>query len=137
MSELFTYVESGGMPSVTSNVDVRGEKKRSQYRQKKCGFDRDSVRDNGEERNEKIVAALVRHSCVDVAGFRMDKYIENRGGEQETTALASYRLGIPDKYAEVLLNISNPHDGYTAERIRRMYGNGERDIQSQPRSQCI
>jgi hypothetical protein len=31
MSELFTYVERGGMPSVTSKVDVRGEKKRSQY----------------------------------------------------------------------------------------------------------
>jgi hypothetical protein len=25
------YVERGGMPSVTSKVDVRGEKKRSQY----------------------------------------------------------------------------------------------------------
>jgi hypothetical protein len=39
------------------------------------------------------------------------------------------RVQFPDKYAEVLLGISNPRDGYTAERIRRMYGNGERDIQ--------
>jgi murein L,D-transpeptidase YcbB/YkuD len=38
------------------------------------------------------------------------------------------RVQNPDKYAEVLLNISNPKDGYTAEKIRRMYGTGERDI---------
>jgi L,D-transpeptidase YcbB len=37
----------------------------------------------------------------------------------------------PDQYAEVLLHIANPKDGYTAERIRNMYGTGERDIQLQ------
>jgi hypothetical protein len=28
----------------------------------------------------------------------------------------------------VLLNIANPKDGYTADKIRKMYGTGERDI---------
>jgi hypothetical protein len=41
------------------------------------------------------------------------------------------RVQYPDKYAEVLLNIANPKDGYTAEKIRKMYGGGERDIQLQ------
>jgi murein L,D-transpeptidase YcbB/YkuD len=41
------------------------------------------------------------------------------------------RVQNPDKYAEVLLHISNPRDGYTADRIRNMYGTGERDIQLQ------
>jgi L,D-transpeptidase YcbB len=38
------------------------------------------------------------------------------------------RVQFPDKYAEVLLNIANPKDGYTIERIRRMYGADERDV---------
>jgi murein L,D-transpeptidase YcbB/YkuD len=38
------------------------------------------------------------------------------------------RVQFPDKYAEVLLNIANPKDGYTADKIRKMYGTGERDI---------
>jgi L,D-transpeptidase YcbB len=38
------------------------------------------------------------------------------------------RVQFPDKYAEVLLNIANPRDGYTADKIRKMYGTGERDI---------
>jgi len=38
------------------------------------------------------------------------------------------RVQYPDKYAEVLLGISNPKDGYTADKIHRMYGTGERDI---------
>ena len=38
------------------------------------------------------------------------------------------RVQFPDKYAEVLLNIANPKDGYTTEKIHRMYGTGERDI---------
>jgi len=41
------------------------------------------------------------------------------------------RVQNPDQYAEVLLRIANPRDGYTAERIRNMYGTGERDIQLQ------
>jgi murein L,D-transpeptidase YcbB/YkuD len=38
------------------------------------------------------------------------------------------RVQFPDKYAEVLLNIANPKDGYTIDKIRRMYGTDERDV---------
>jgi len=38
------------------------------------------------------------------------------------------RVQFPDKYAEVLLGIANPKDGYTVERIHRLYGTGEHDI---------
>jgi L,D-transpeptidase YcbB len=38
------------------------------------------------------------------------------------------RVQFPDKYAELLLSIANPKDGYTIEKIHRMYGTGERDI---------
>ena len=41
------------------------------------------------------------------------------------------RVQDPDKYAEVLLGITNPKDGYTVDRIRRMYGTGEVDIHMQ------
>ncbi|MFD2182960.1 L,D-transpeptidase family protein [Rhodoplanes azumiensis] len=38
------------------------------------------------------------------------------------------RVKDPDKYAEVLLGITLPKEGYTAERIRRMYGTSETNI---------
>jgi murein L,D-transpeptidase YcbB/YkuD len=38
------------------------------------------------------------------------------------------RVQNPDKYAEVLLGIANPKDGYTAEKINAMYGKGEVNI---------
>src|SRR5580700_6759547 len=38
------------------------------------------------------------------------------------------RVENPVKYAEVLLSLVRPHDNYTADRIRRMYGSAERDI---------
>jgi L,D-transpeptidase YcbB len=38
------------------------------------------------------------------------------------------RVQFPDRYAEVLLGIANPKDGYTVEKIHHMYGTGERDI---------
>jgi murein L,D-transpeptidase YcbB/YkuD len=38
------------------------------------------------------------------------------------------RVQYPDRYAEVLLGISNPKDGYTVDKIHHMYGTGERDI---------
>ncbi len=38
------------------------------------------------------------------------------------------RVEDPVKYAEVLLAITRPGDGYTADRIRRMFGGGEMDI---------
>jgi L,D-transpeptidase YcbB len=39
------------------------------------------------------------------------------------------RVQDPVKYAEVLLNIVRPGEGYTQDRIRRMFGQGEQDIQ--------
>jgi murein L,D-transpeptidase YcbB/YkuD len=38
------------------------------------------------------------------------------------------RVQNPDKYAEVLLSISQPEENFTAKRISRMYGSGERSI---------
>jgi murein L,D-transpeptidase YcbB/YkuD len=38
------------------------------------------------------------------------------------------RVQNPEQYAQVLLSISQPEDGYTAARVRRMYGNDERTI---------
>lgn len=38
------------------------------------------------------------------------------------------RVQNPDKYAEVLLSLAQPTDGYTIDRIRGMYGKGERNI---------
>jgi murein L,D-transpeptidase YcbB/YkuD len=38
------------------------------------------------------------------------------------------RVQNPDQYAETLLSISQPEDGYTANRIRSLYGTGERGI---------
>jgi L,D-transpeptidase YcbB len=39
------------------------------------------------------------------------------------------RVQDPVKYAEVLLSIVRPHDGYTQDKIRAMFGNNELDIQ--------
>ena len=39
------------------------------------------------------------------------------------------RVQDPPKYAEVLLNLVRPTEGWTAERIKRMYGSSEVDIQ--------
>jgi murein L,D-transpeptidase YcbB/YkuD len=38
------------------------------------------------------------------------------------------RVQDPPKYAEVLLNIVRPNEGWTAEKIKRMYGHNEQDI---------
>jgi murein L,D-transpeptidase YcbB/YkuD len=38
------------------------------------------------------------------------------------------RVENPDKYAETLLSISQPEERYTAQRIRSLYGRGERNI---------
>jgi L,D-transpeptidase YcbB len=55
-----------------------------------------------------------------------DKYLFAK--EKRAYSHGCMRVQYPDKYAEILLGIANPKDGYTAERIRRMYGTGERDI---------
>src|SRR5215475_11398102 len=39
------------------------------------------------------------------------------------------RVQDPPKYAEVLLNLVRPTEGWTADRIKRMFGNAEVDIQ--------
>ncbi len=39
------------------------------------------------------------------------------------------RVQDPVKYAELLLQIERPRDGYTQDRIRKMFGNNEVDIQ--------
>jgi murein L,D-transpeptidase YcbB/YkuD len=39
------------------------------------------------------------------------------------------RVQDPVKYAQLLLSIERPNEGYTEDRIRRMYGNNEQDIQ--------
>ena len=38
------------------------------------------------------------------------------------------RVQHPEQYAQVLLSLTQPEDGYTAERIRSMYGDNERTI---------
>ena len=44
------------------------------------------------------------------------------------------RVQDPPKYAEVLLNIARPSEHWTAEKIRKMYGGAERDLQLQQAS---
>jgi L,D-transpeptidase YcbB len=38
------------------------------------------------------------------------------------------RVEHPDQYAETLLSISQPQEGYTAQRIRSLYGRGEQNV---------
>ena len=62
---------------------------------------------------------VYQHDTPDKHLFAKDKRAFSHG---------CMRVQFPDKYAEVLLNIANPKDGYTADKIRKMYGTGERDI---------
>ena len=39
------------------------------------------------------------------------------------------RVQYPDQYAEVLLRISQPEDGYSAQSIRSLYGRSERNVE--------
>jgi murein L,D-transpeptidase YcbB/YkuD len=55
-----------------------------------------------------------------------DKYLFSR--DVRDYSHGCMRVENPDKYAEVLLGVSQPQEGYTAERIRKMYGSGEIDI---------
>ena len=63
---------------------------------------------------------VYQHDTPDKYLFALDKRAYSHG---------CMRVQNPDKYAEVLLNIANPREGYTADKIRRMYGGAERDIQ--------
>ena len=62
---------------------------------------------------------VYQHDTPDKHLFAKDKRAFSHG---------CMRVQFPDKYAEVLLSIANPKDGYTIEKIHRMYGTGERDI---------
>ncbi len=62
---------------------------------------------------------VYQHDTPDKHLFAKDKRAFSHG---------CMRVQFPDKYAETLLNIANPKDGYTIEKIHRMYGTGERDI---------
>jgi murein L,D-transpeptidase YcbB/YkuD len=55
-----------------------------------------------------------------------DKHLFSR--EVRDYSHGCMRVENPDKYAEILLSISNPKDNYTVDRIHRMYGTGEVDI---------
>jgi L,D-transpeptidase YcbB len=65
---------------------------------------------------------VYQHDTPDKYMFAHDKRAYSHG---------CMRVQNPDQYAAVLLHIANPRDGYTADRIRNMYGTGERDIQLQ------
>jgi L,D-transpeptidase YcbB len=62
---------------------------------------------------------VYQHDTPDKNLFAKDKRAFSHG---------CMRVQYPDKYAELLLSIANPKDGYTIEKIHRMYGTGERDI---------
>ncbi len=55
-----------------------------------------------------------------------DKYLFSRAVRDYSHGCM--RVQDPDKYAEVLLSITNPGEGYTVDRIHKMYGTGEIDI---------
>ena len=63
---------------------------------------------------------VYQHDTPDKYLFALDKRAFSHG---------CMRVQDPVKYAEVLLSIVRPGDGYTEERIRRMFGPNESDIQ--------
>jgi murein L,D-transpeptidase YcbB/YkuD len=54
------------------------------------------------------------------------------GHEVRAYSHGCMRVQDPAKYAEVLLNIARPSERWTAERITRMYGGSEQNLQIQP-----
>jgi L,D-transpeptidase YcbB len=55
-----------------------------------------------------------------------DKYLFAH--EKRAYSHGCMRVQDPAKYAEVLLSLELPHEGYTQQRIERMFGTGEKDI---------
>jgi murein L,D-transpeptidase YcbB/YkuD len=55
-----------------------------------------------------------------------DKYLFAH--ERRAYSHGCMRVQDPAKYAEVLLSLELPHEGYTQQRIERMFGTGEKDI---------
>jgi L,D-transpeptidase YcbB len=62
---------------------------------------------------------VYQHDTPDKHLFAKDKRAFSHG---------CMRVQFPDRYAEILLGIANPKDGYTVDKIHRMYGAGEHDI---------
>ncbi|MGE3150730.1 MAG: L,D-transpeptidase family protein, partial [Pseudorhodoplanes sp.] len=62
---------------------------------------------------------VYQHDTPDKHLFAHDKRAYSHG---------CMRVQNPDKYAEVLLGLSQPAEGWTVERIRKMYGNSEQNI---------
>ncbi len=62
---------------------------------------------------------VYQHDTPDKYLFAKDKRAYSHG---------CMRVQDPLKYGEVLLSIANPTDGYTAERLHRMFGSEERNI---------
>src|SRR5262245_63461832 len=62
---------------------------------------------------------VYQHDTPDKNLFAHDKRAYSHG---------CMRVQNPERYAEVLLSISQPDERYTADRIRKMYGSGERTI---------
>jgi murein L,D-transpeptidase YcbB/YkuD len=62
---------------------------------------------------------VYQHDTPDKYLFAHDKRAYSHG---------CMRVQDPVKYAEVLLSLELPHEGYTEERIHRMFGSGEKDI---------
>jgi murein L,D-transpeptidase YcbB/YkuD len=62
---------------------------------------------------------VYQHDTPDKQLFALDRRAFSHG---------CMRVQDPVKYAEVLLSVVRPHDGYTEDRIRRMFGSGEVDI---------
>jgi murein L,D-transpeptidase YcbB/YkuD len=56
-----------------------------------------------------------------------DKYLFSE--ERRAYSHGCMRVQDPVKYAELLLSIERPNEGYTEERIRRLFGRDEQDIQ--------
>ena len=63
---------------------------------------------------------VYQHDTPDKHLFAHDKRAYSHG---------CMRVQDPVRYAEVLLSIARPNDGYTQDRIRRMFGTAEQDIQ--------
>jgi len=63
---------------------------------------------------------VYQHDTPDKNLFALDRRAFSHG---------CMRVQDPVKYAEVLLSIVRPGDGYTEDRIRRMFGSSEQDIQ--------
>ena len=63
---------------------------------------------------------VYQHDTPDKNLFALDRRAFSHG---------CMRVENPVKYAQVLLSIVRPGEGYTEDRIRRMFGGGEQDIQ--------